>query len=153
MIANQVNDRLLEGTGRCISDPMTSVRSKTLLFSFSVLLAVGGCGQPTGGIANIPDSTLVLVLADLYIADAASTIRSEHRVVDSDSLTFDEMQLGTRDQILNSHGISADRFAAALQPFIDDPPRYVALYNRVLDRLNLERRSADGSVGVPSGSE
>jgi len=124
-----------------------------LFFASSLLLIVSGCSQPSGHTQIVPDSTLVLILTDLYTADAASTIRAEHRAGRPDSLMFQEMQLGTRDQIIEDHGVSVDQFTSAMQLFIADPPRYVALYNQVLDRLNLERRSseADEDNRIPSG--
>ena len=91
----------------------------------ALLLAVTGCEQQGSREEVVPDSLLVVVLADLHLADARARIPGE--------------PVGLRDSVLAHHGLDEAVFQEAMDGFADYPEELTTLYNSVLDRLNAAR--------------
>jgi uncharacterized protein DUF4296 len=87
--------------------------------------AFAGCAEPVERDPVLDDSTLVTVLADLHLADARA------RLPDSEP--------GLRDSVLAFHGVDSVALRTTLEGLIENPDDLVALYSRVLDRLNAVR--------------
>jgi len=100
---------------------------------------LSGCGGSAERSKNVADSTVASILADLHVESA--TLQLE---IPLDSLvpgTFEPEYTLTsrRDSVLAAYGLSEIEFMQAMEPFINDPSSYVALYDQVLDRLNQKR--------------
>ncbi|GMQ81417.1 MAG: hypothetical protein BMS9Abin05_0848 [Rhodothermia bacterium] len=120
-----------------------------VLFS---LLSVGlfeGCFNPSSNDEILPDSILALVIADLHLAGAELQLEASRDSLLLESIA-DGTEIGRRDSIFRIYRLTEASFNQALEPYIDDPSSYVALYSRVLDRLNLQRQDVSQEV---SGSE
>ncbi len=89
----------------------------------AVLLA--GCVQTPERVMVIPDSTLIVVLADLHLADARARLP--------------EQAVGLRDTVLAFHGLDEALFQKAMDSFDAHPEDLTNLYNTVLDKLNATR--------------
>jgi hypothetical protein len=106
-----------------------------------LIFAASACSAPGRYDSGVPDSVLVVVLADLHLLEAALQMEASE-----DSLFLDDDSLastlpGTRDSVLASHGLTEDVFNRAMEPYLQDPTQYVYLYNRVLDNLIQRGRS------------
>lgn len=119
-----------------------SSRTAPILIVIFSLLSAGlllGCTGPSGDDDVLPDSVLALVLADLHLAGAELQFGALR-----DSLLLasiaDGSEKASRDSVLEMHHLTEETFNQALEPYIEDPSRFVALYSRVLDRLNLQRQ-------------
>ena len=121
----------------------------TVFFSLLSLGLFGGCSDPSSDGEILPDSILALVLADLHLAGAELQLDASRDSLLLASLA-DGTEMGKRDSILGIYHLTEASFNQALEPYIEDPSNYVALYSLVLDRLNLLRQ--DHSLEV-SGSE
>jgi len=118
----------------------SSVSTATLLVAASLLLH-SGCSDPAGRSTVIPDSTLALVLSDLYLADAEFQLGALADSLESDSPGVPVTAGSARDSILASHGLDENTFMDAMEIYINDPDRYVSLFDQVLDRLNMSRQA------------
>ena len=56
------------------------------------------------------------------------------------ALVQDNDETSRRDSVLAAYGLSETEFMSAMEPYIKEPSRYVALYDQVLDRLNQKRQ-------------
>jgi Domain of unknown function (DUF4296) len=120
-------------------------RTEVNIIVLTLLLITGsfissGCASGPKSASVIPDSTLVLILADLYVVDAAATLEQDDVSEIADSSILSGIVPASRDQVFDKHGVTDSEFEESMRPFVDDPARYVALYNQVLDRLNLIQR-------------
>jgi hypothetical protein len=86
------------------------------------------------------DSVLVQVLIDLHEVDASAFLSARAETDESGTsianLTFTD--LGLRDSILNLHGLNEATFASLIEDQLHDPERFLATYNRVLDRASVQ---------------
>lgn len=105
-----------------------------------IVFGCAGCTTPIDPADSSVDSTLAVVIADLYLADAEFQIRALSDSLDPAILDLQTVSSPVRDSILASHGFTDDEFMTVMEAFIEDPTRYVGLYDRVLDRLNAEKR-------------
>jgi len=87
----------------------------------------------------VADSVMVRIMADLHVADAGKYL--DAREADWPSTLEDgtpTFTMGaTRDSILDAHGVSDERFRRQLDFLVEDPGRLLALYEQVLDELNV----------------
>jgi hypothetical protein len=97
-----------------------------VLFLF---LSLGGCFFHADR-ARVADSTLVMVLVELHLAEARATVGPYNTLV-------------PRDSILHQHGIDATSFRETMAYYAKRPEAFVALYDRVLDRLYAESHLED----------
>ena len=106
---------------------MSRARANPLKWRHLGLLAVllTGCVETPERVAVIPDSTLVVVLADLHLADARARLPNQ--------------AMGLRDTVLAFHGLDEAIFQEAMDSFEAHPEDLTNLYNTVLDRLNATR--------------
>lgn len=88
-------------------------------------LLLAGCVQTPERVVVIPDSTLVVVLADLHLADARARLPNQ--------------AIGLRDTVLAFHGLNEAVFQEAMDSFDAHPEELTNLYNTVLDKLNATR--------------
>ncbi len=105
------------------------------LAGFLLTSGLAGCSAPSDQPENLSDSLLAVVLADLHVLEAAKQSSTA-----TDTLMFEDEVLdgnwsGTRDSVLAVHGFTEESFMKAMEPFVEDPDRYVGLYNHVLDHL------------------
>lgn len=89
------------------------------------MLTLVGCKDAPERDHILSDSTLVVVLADLHLADARARLPG--------------VPPGLRDSVLAYHGITEADFEAAMSRLSEHPDDAVNLYNSVLDRLNASR--------------
>ncbi len=86
------------------------------------------------------DSVLVQVLIDLHEVDASAFLSARAETDESGTsianLTFTD--LGLRDSVLNLHGLNEATFASLIEDQLLDPERFLATYNRVLDRASVQ---------------
>ena len=90
------------------------------------LLVLAGCEGNGERDIIVADSTLVVVLADLHLADARARIP-------------DVAKGALRDSVLRHYGLDEETFQLAMDGFVDHPDELINLYNQVLDRLNEAR--------------
>ncbi len=96
-----------------------------LVFLCASVMVIGGCRSD--GPHPLEDSLFVEVLADLLIADAF--------------VSEGEIPAGAaRDSVLQRHNVSADRFDVTLDHYASDPKGYLAIYDRVISRLQERRQ-------------
>ena len=88
------------------------------------LVLLAGCSQTPS--SPVPDSTMVEVLVDLYLAGARTDVA-------------DHLPAASRDSVLARHGLDSTANRSALRYFAAHPAAYGALYERVVDRLAIER--------------
>ena len=88
------------------------------------------------------DSAAVEILVDLHLADAnlfdaaVSELEGSSRI-EIERMTFETF--GPRDSVLHAHGMDEAAFMASMRQYLDDPERFMAIYNRVLDRASVGR--------------
>lgn len=105
--------------------------------SFLVMSCVGGC-QAQSGSTTLSDSTIVLVLADLHVLDAGYYLQardSNWTAVQDGAPLFETG--ASRDSIFEVHGITSAQFDAKVEELVEDPDRFLAIYEDVLDRLSV----------------
>ncbi len=112
-------------------------RSLILLVACSWQLA--GCLDSADRLVNVPDSTLAKILADLHVESAALQLATSRDSLLLGALVQEDVT-SSRDSVLAAYGLSETEFMNAMEPYIKEPSRYVALYNQVLDRLNQKRQ-------------
>ena len=118
-------------------------------FLIAIVIFASACSSADRSEGVVPDSTLALVLADLHLVGARLKIE-----VTRDSLTLSSIADASvlspeRDSVLSVYGLSEEEFMAAMEPYLEEPTRYVALYNRVLDHLNSQRQQIALKNQVP----
>ena len=101
------------------------MKSAAAVVGLTLLLGTMGCAETVPRREVIPDSLLVVVLADLHLADARARIPGE--------------PVGLRDSVLAHHGVDEKTFQEAMDGFVAYPDEFTELYNSVLDRLNAAR--------------
>ncbi|MFT4605199.1 MAG: hypothetical protein ACI9W4_001938 [Rhodothermales bacterium] len=99
------------------------LRGVILCGVLAVLLA--GCVEVTERVIVIPDSTLIVVLADLHLADARARLPDQ--------------AIGLRDSVLVFHGLNETVFQEAIDSFGAHPEELTKMYKPVLDQLNATR--------------
>lgn len=104
--------------------------TRRLLFVM-LLVAAPACSVLPGEAPPLADSLLIDVMVDLHLAAARSEAEGQMRPA---------LQ---RDSILARHGLNPAQFDAAVRYYADRPTDYVALYGRVIDRLDAERLPPD----------
>ncbi len=80
---------------------------------------------------RIPDKELVKILADIHIADGisfSSKFRDKFR--NNDSITY-------YDKLFAKYHVTRTQFDSTIAWYSGNPEKYVLLYDKVLDRLNL----------------
>ncbi len=87
--------------------------------------AAAGCASQVERQGVLSDSTLVTVLAELYLADARARLPG--------------FEAGVRDSVLTHYGVDSLDFQTTMDSFLDRPDDLVALYSRVMDKLNAAR--------------
>lgn len=104
---------------------MTRFRGQTLLAGLLLALPLAGCADPEVREIVVPDSTMIVVLADLHLADARARLPDQAK--------------GTRDSVLAHHGLDSTAFQAAMDGLLAHPQELTRMYDAVLDRLNAAR--------------
>ena len=89
------------------------------------------CSAFTSDAPPVADSTLVEVMADLYLLQARAEVEGVLPPL-------------TQDSVLARHGVSQEEFEAAMRYYIEHPDAYVDLYDTMLDRLNDEAAGRPG---------
>ena len=119
-------------------------RSPIILSTLVVLsILFSACSDstdtPSTGFADT-DSALVQVLIGLHEVDADAFLTARTEAVESGlgiaNLTFTDHSL--RDSVLNAHGLNEDSFTSLIDEQLLDPERFLATYNRVLDRASVQ---------------
>ncbi|NNE69137.1 MAG: DUF4296 domain-containing protein [Rhodothermales bacterium] len=90
-----------------------------------IALLLTGCVQEEEREIVVPDSTMIVVLADLHLADARARLPDQ--------------AIGLRDSVLAYHGLDSTTFELAMDGLLDYPQELTRLYDSVLDRLNAAR--------------
>ncbi|NNF04441.1 MAG: hypothetical protein HKN17_08240 [Rhodothermales bacterium] len=129
------------------------VRLLSVLLLCSVSFTAGCSGRtgasdaPSSSGEPVSDSLMIELLAALHTADAERYLGA----MDPDgALSGDSSQAAAIDSVLRLrgsaldsvlavHGLSRTEYDATVGGLVDDPDRFVNLYNRVLDRLNQVR--------------
>ncbi len=111
-----------------------------LLVLAALLLA--GCESPAIDTSTPEDSLLVAVLADLYLEEASFQLEAAALPdsVRAQNVPGDLLQPASRDSIIKSHNLTDALFLKHMAPYMSQPLELQQLYDRVLDRLNLERQ-------------
>ncbi len=112
---------------------------KIAVFGLS-LFAWTNCGEKNARLP-IDDETLVKVLADVHLSEAALS--------STFGLEKDSLVLVYYDQIYKMHGISKDDFERTLFELYKRPRKMAYLYQLVTERLaqlELEQRGGDDKV-------
>ena len=80
----------------------------------------------------------MLVLADLHVLDAGNYLeaRDSNWTIAQDGTPLFESG-AARDSIFEIHGITSAQFDAKVEELVDDPDRFLAIYEDVLDRLSV----------------
>jgi hypothetical protein len=106
------------------------------------MIFVAGCDPPPIDKTSSTDSLLVAVLADLYLEEAevqlAATLIPDSLRITQD--VSDPRQILRRDSIYAVHGLTDEQFSVHMAQYVEQPEELQLLYERVLDRLNLERQ-------------
>ena len=80
------------------------------------------------------------ILADLHVESATLQLKTSGDSLLLGALVQDNDETSRRDSVLAAYGLSETEFMSAMEPYIKEPSRYVALYDQVLDRLNQKRQ-------------
>lgn len=88
----------------------------------SATLVIAACDRPPEA-PPLPDSTLVVVFADLHLAGARMRLEAD-------------VPAGQRDSVLARHGVDPAAFDASVAWLREHPEAFVGIYGSVLDRLN-----------------
>lgn len=107
---------------------------KLLRFLVLFLFGLSSCQEPPS--CAIPEDKLILVLADVQVAEAAAQNLMGER---KDSILA--LYYG---QIYTIHGVSEEEFLACFDALQSDPERMSVLYERVLERLSLQQAQVPG---------
>lgn len=122
------------------------------IISVLLILFLSASCESAGVDSSSPtDSLLVTVLSDLYLTEAEiQLIESEKEDVQPTSENVDRTQANhiaeapestsLRDSILATHNLTSDEFDTLLRAYVEQPDELQRLYDRVLDKLNLERQ-------------
>ena len=107
-------------------------------FIFLVMSCVGGCGAPTGT-PTVSDSTIVLVLADLHVVDVQQYMDARDSNWSSTRNGAPLFETGAaRDSVFEAHGITPEQYDAKVEELVEDPDRFLAIYEEVLSRLSVQ---------------
>ena len=71
------------------------------------------------------DSAFAMILADLHLADAETMLSMDEGAFAPDP--------ARRDSVLDSHGMTDEKYAATVEALTAEPQRLMAIYNRALD--------------------
>lgn len=104
---------------------MTRLTGQAFLVVLFLALPVAGCADTEEREIVVPDSTMIVVLADLHLADARARLPDQAK--------------GTRDSVLAHHGLDSTVFEAAMDGLLAHPQELTRMYDAVLDRLNAAR--------------
>ena len=114
--------------------------SVSVLFILVIMLSAS-CDSPPIDPSSSTDSLLVAVLSDLYLEEADIQLAA---AAQSDSARTaraqDGLETGRRDSIIAAHSLTEVSFHRYMAPYLSRPHELQMLYDRVLDRLNLERQ-------------
>lgn len=108
------------------------------------LLLAPACTVTSSEEPPVADSAFAEVLVDLHLLEARAEL--DH-----------DLPPSLRDSVLARHGLTAARFEAAIDFYVDHPQAYTDLYSDVLNRLNAESAMPYGmspsSANESAGSE
>ncbi len=113
---------------------------RSLILMAACFWQLAGCLDSENRPENVPDSTLAKILADLHVESATLQIEISRDSLLPGAPAQENNLTSGRDSVLTAYGLSEAEFMLAMEPYIKEPSRYVALYNQVLDRLNQKRQ-------------
>ena len=104
------------------------------IFTLILLTLVVACGKKTPE-PSLPDEKISRIMADLYLADAATTGLAGY--------SKDSLMHVYFDQVLAIHGVTKQEYEENLRILAQDLPRMETVVRAASDMLNTDKKEDD----------